>query len=131
MIPRKLAYRIWSDCLTGRAASLRTLAADRAVRAARQRGGEEAADRARRAVHSRRAAALDLDRAARTIGGWIGDQDRCRGADVTPELVAWVCAFVAGDTRAPAELARLCPGRTEGVAPRDFPVLIERLLSSD
>jgi hypothetical protein len=129
MIPRELAYRIWSDCLSGRAASLGSLSGEGAVRAARRRGGEEAAEGARRAIHARLAAAEDLDRAARTIGGWIGDKDRCRGADVPPELVAWVCAFIAGDTRAPAELARLCPGRTEGVAPRDFPALIERLLS--
>ena len=113
MIPRKLAYRIWSDCLAGRAASLHALADHGAGRA----------------TAAWRAAAEDLAAAAHQIGGWSGDKHRCHGADVEPEVIAWLCAFIAGDTRAPSELARLCPGWTEGVAPRDFPALIERLLA--
>jgi hypothetical protein len=94
MIPRRLALRIWSACLYGRADWLRGLTGEGAIGlAARHR--PSAAEDARRKAHGRRLLADQLDHVGRTVQGWTGDDDRCHGADLEPEVVAWVCCYMA------------------------------------
>src|SRR5437870_1627709 len=106
MIPRKLAYRIWADSLTGRAVALRTLTDDHTIERARERGGTAAVENARYSIHARREAARQYERFARRIGGWIGDRAKCHGADLEPEFVLWLIAYLYRDGRALPELRR-------------------------
>jgi len=130
MIPRRLAFRMFSACLFGRADWLRRLAGSKAIGLA-VRHRPSAAEDARRKAHGRRLLADQLDDVGRMVEGWCGDDARCHGADLDPATVAWICCYITGETkRALPELRRLgavAPGDTVG-GPHDVLRTIERLL---
>jgi hypothetical protein len=130
MIPRRLALRIWSACLHGRAGWLRSLTGPDALRLADR---HRAATGALRKIRSRLALADELDAVGRIVESWTGDDRRCHGADLDPATVAWVCAYTCGETeRALPELRRLGAIRMDDPVggPRDVLRAVERLLAT-
>jgi hypothetical protein len=96
-------------------------------RPGRHRGRDAAPEK----VAGRRDAAAQLGAAAEVLAGWIGDDDRCRGADLSPELVAWIAAYTYHHGPALAELRRVAAasGRSlDGIDPADVPAIIEALI---
>ena len=101
MIPRRLAYRIWSACLRDQARQLRDLAAGRGADPRRGRAPDPASAGPRRAKADR------LDRAATTLSSWIASGGP-PGGDREPALVALVAAWFYERTEAwPLILERL------------------------
>jgi hypothetical protein len=131
MIARRLACRIWSACLHGRAEHLRRLATIGAIHQAARRHGPAEAEDARRKVHGRRTIADELDAVARAVEHWGGDDRRCQGPDIAPDVVAWVCCYICGETEQSLPTLRragaVAPGDPVG-GPYDVKRAIERLL---
>lgn len=125
MIPRPIAYRIWSACLSGQAQHLIDLAgwsaADKAHRRAGLAGRLAAEDRAGgRLRDARRREGWAIE-----IRGWIGSDTGPRGGDLPDALVGLVAAMLYGHGESVARVRELAG---PGAPPASEPVRLIRYL---
>jgi hypothetical protein len=82
-------------------------------------------------VHARRTVADQLDAVAREVDHLGSNDRRCQGADLAPEEVTWICAYICGETDRSLPALRaagaIAPGDTVGGS-HDVLRAIERLL---
>lgn len=129
MIPRPVAYRIWSACLTGQARHLNDLASRSAADKAHRRGGLEARQSAESAAAGRRQAAAIRERWAQEIRSWIGSEAGPRGGDLPDDLVGLVAAALYSHGESVARVRELAGPLAP---PASEPVrLIRHLLSRE
>lgn len=117
-IPRKLAFRILSELLEGHSIAIET----RTVDSIRRRGAQ-AVEGAIRKESDRAVESAKWQKQSRELASWTGRDDRCKGADVAPELLGWLCALAVGHTYARPEIIRLARSM-DGVDWHDLPSVV-------
>lgn len=129
MIPRPIAYRIWSACLTGQARHLADLGGRSAIDKAHRRAGPEGRASAESAAAGRLRDAQRRERWAAEIRSWIGSDAGPRGGDLPDDLVGLVAAALYGHGESVARIRELAGPLAP---PASEPVrLIRHLLSQE